>query len=349
MGILDESQFSERVEFFNGQRLFDSDLNGLDAFNREMRWLHNKSLHQPGIGNGFAVSGNKGDREVTIEPGYGIDSMGREIVLTTTQTLPIPPVAGDLSGKPAIFLLTVSYATDLEETETREGICLPRGVVRRREAPVFCWIQLRGDDPGNLHADPESEKAIKAGIKIIISQIEIADCRLNKPVSVAQRRNARPSVQPYITCGVSDLSEWTWTRPQRQQVATIFKSTLQPLLALMPKPATLERLLVSRSAVSNVYGLRGGVDTSSAGFLTTPHYSFAIQGQTLSKERENSIYAIDLLHRIERAEPTGFEAFILILLVGGRGEEGSRRTIRTDPRAKWVQTYWKLTWMGVEG
>ena len=57
MGILDETKFVERVQFFNGQRLFASDLQSVEAFNREMRWLHNQSLHQPGVGNGYAVRG----------------------------------------------------------------------------------------------------------------------------------------------------------------------------------------------------------------------------------------------------------------------------------------------------
>mgnify|MGYP001036441712 CR=1 FL=1 len=46
------TQFLERIQFFNGQRLFASDLQALEAFNREMRWLHNQSLHQPGVGSG---------------------------------------------------------------------------------------------------------------------------------------------------------------------------------------------------------------------------------------------------------------------------------------------------------
>jgi hypothetical protein len=66
MGILDETRVVERLQFFNGQRLFASDLQVIEAFNREMRWLHNQSLHQPGIGNGFTVSGQKGDRQVSI-------------------------------------------------------------------------------------------------------------------------------------------------------------------------------------------------------------------------------------------------------------------------------------------
>jgi hypothetical protein len=109
MGILSETRFIERLQFFNGQRLFASDLQGLEAFNREMRWLHDRSLHQPGIGSGFAVYGKKGDREIKIKPGYAIDSLGREIVLTETWIEPVPPVASEDDGKSVFYDLTVSY------------------------------------------------------------------------------------------------------------------------------------------------------------------------------------------------------------------------------------------------
>src|SRR5271169_2924862 len=82
MAIIGASQFLERLTFFNGQRLFADDLQTLESFNREMRWLHNQSLHQPGVGSGYAVTGAKGDRQVTVTPGYALDACGREIVLT---------------------------------------------------------------------------------------------------------------------------------------------------------------------------------------------------------------------------------------------------------------------------
>src|SRR5262245_62580048 len=112
MGMLDETQFVERPQFFNGERLFAPDLQSVEQFNREMRWLHNRSLHQPGIGNGFAVTGKKGAREVTIGPGYAIDAEGREIVLTQDQVEPVQPVAGQDDGSPVLFDLTVSYPSD---------------------------------------------------------------------------------------------------------------------------------------------------------------------------------------------------------------------------------------------
>jgi hypothetical protein len=40
MAIIGTTQFLERIQFFNGERLFAPDLQALETFNREMRWLH---------------------------------------------------------------------------------------------------------------------------------------------------------------------------------------------------------------------------------------------------------------------------------------------------------------------
>ena len=139
-------KFTERIQFFDGQRLFASDLQDLEQFNREMRRLHNQSLHQAGVASGFAVSGKKDDREVTIQPGYAIDSLGREIVLTEPLVLQVPPVANDSAGRPVYYDLVVSYPADAELTENRAGVCVARGAVRLREEPVFCWVELSPSD-----------------------------------------------------------------------------------------------------------------------------------------------------------------------------------------------------------
>ena len=207
MDFLNQTRFIERLQFFNGQRLFASDLQGLEAFNREMRWLHNKSLHQPGIGNGFAVTGKKGERQVQVDPGYAIDIEGREIVLTQTQLEPIPPVSSEVDGSPIQFDLTVSYPPDedLEETETREGVCAPQGVVRRKEEPVFCWVQL---DRNGQPLDPKIKADILTGLRIVLARAEVLECSLNKDVSIAERLSARPASQPYICCGHLDKVDW---------------------------------------------------------------------------------------------------------------------------------------------
>ena len=251
MAILGATQFLERLQFFNGQRLLASDLQSLESFNREMRWLHNLCLHQAGIGSGYAVSGNKGDRQVTISPGYAIDACGREIVLTEADIEPIPPVADDGQGNPVYYDLAVSYPADADLTtsETRDGICSPQGVVRLREAPNFCWLELGADFQPK---DPVLKAQLQSSMRILLARAEIKNCQLNQPLSVAQRRNARPPSQPHIACGSTDPQAGGW-----------------------------RTLTLSTPAGSPPSGLEIDVDTTSARFQITPSYSAQLAGERL--------------------------------------------------------------------
>ena len=255
MGQLDESRYLERLQFFDGQRLSANDLQNVETFNREMRELHNRSLHQAGVGSGFAAYGAVGDREAKIGAGYAIDSDGKEIVLTREETLQIPPVESEDDGRSVFYYLTVSAPSDddLEEAETRQGICLPRGTVRLREEPVFCWVRLtrdNGDDNRLRPRDSTTGEAavalqLREGKKIILARAEILDCKLVKALSLAQRRNARPSTQPYVFCGKVENPKWT-------------------SLAL---PAE-----IAGASAPSWKALQVKVDTAGAGFRSTPCY-----------------------------------------------------------------------------
>lgn len=316
MAFIDETRYLERLQFFNGQRLFASDLQGIETFNREMRWLHNKSLHQPGIGSGFAVYGKKGDRKVTINPGYAIDVLGREIILTQNQEEPIPPVSADDDGRSVFYVLTVSYPDDseLEETETREGICLPRGVVRLQEAPAFCWVRLQRDEQGNLGANNHKIKEdIKNGLKILLARIDVLNCQLKQDPSIAQRRNARPAKQPYIACGqVLPIWGFTWPSDNEREF---------PFLKLT---AT--------------------IDTTKAGFLTPPCYSARIEGPRVVVHREDhetDLFLFEFMHIEERKD----EEFTVQAFVSISGDYKNY----TDQVEKHIECKWKIVWMGVEG
>src|SRR5215471_5147511 len=114
----------ERITFFNGQQLTAADMTDVQTANRELRWLHNRSLHNWGIG-----------------AGYGVDHMGREIILTESKVLPVPSVASDPGGAEAIFYLIAAYRTDKDQPviERRPGVCMPEGGVRLREEPLIAW------------------------------------------------------------------------------------------------------------------------------------------------------------------------------------------------------------------
>lgn len=318
MGIVSETRFIERLQFFHGQRLFASDLQGLEAFNREMRWLHNRSLHQPGIGSGFAVVGKKGARKVTIMPGYAVDSCGREIVLTQSWVEPVPPVASEEDGSPVFYDLTVSYATDLEESETREGICPPRGgVVRLREEPVFCWVRLEKDAQGSLHAkDPNLQNDIKNGLKIVLARAEVLNCQLNKDLSIAERRSARPAKQPYIACGTVK-PDWSlddnWVgKADQVRAATIIPRKLTALIG-----------------------------TDSAGFISTPCYSARIAGPRVRAEGAVS-FILEGLVNVVNPQPRSFQFQVLLMLqaLSGSGQINIDQPLFTKD--------WQVIWIGVE-
>jgi hypothetical protein len=187
----------DRITFFPGQRLHAEDLTDAQAADRELRWLHNRSLHTWGIGAGLVVTGEAGASAVGIDPGYGIDCVGREIILTEPATRPIPAVAGDQAGKPVEFFLTAEYQGDDQQAvrERRRGVCLPEGTVRLAEEPLIRW---------------KKRSELRDGFELSLAQVWILNCRLNRPVSLSVRRSARPSEHPYIGAGQTGAGTTAW-------------------------------------------------------------------------------------------------------------------------------------------
>ena len=330
MAILGATQFLERLQFFNGQRLLASDLQSLETFNREMRWLHNQSLHQPGVGSGYAVSGKKGDRQVTVSPGYAIDACGREIVLTETDIEPVPPVADDGAGNPVFYDLAVSYPNDADLTasETRAGICLPQGVVRLKEAPNFCWLEL---GPDYQPKDPQLKLELLSNMRILLARVEIKNCQLNQPLSISQRRNARPPSQPRIACGSTDLQAGGWSA-----------------------------IHVSAFESVSFLGLAMDVDTSAARFQITPTYTARLGGERIFKDgfgsfNPESPYVLDGYVNVINANPKGFALQLLL-------PQGLNLPFPFNP-VEFLEAFdsspeygnilltangWSIVWMGVE-
>jgi hypothetical protein len=335
MATNDTTPFRERIQFFNGERLFASDLQDLEAFSRQIRWLHNQSLHQPGVGSGFAVTGNVGDREVVISPGYALDSLGREIILTQNEVLPIPPVADNGAGGSVFFYLTVSYPndSDLKPSETRDGICLPKGVVRLREEPVFCWVLLSDSAANRQPADRTLKDLIRKQLYLVIAQIEVFNCQLKQPVSTAQRRSARPAKQPHIACGMDQTPKWT------------FHNYSVGDHAFQPSMAGLE--LYPRWASARI-------DTSSAGFRATPIYEARIAGPRLVQptvaatgRAQSTVALIDALVSIASAPaPTPQEFTVQIYIFVARASRITSEESAPAPRINLPK--WKVAWIGIE-
>jgi hypothetical protein len=322
MTIIGTTQFLERIQFFNGERLFASDLQALESFNREMRWLHNQSLHQAGVGSGFSVMGNVGDPQVVITPGYALDSQGEEIILTQKLVLPIPSVADNGSGGSVFYDLTVSYPqdSDLKASETRVGICNcpPEGVVRLREEPVFCWVRLN-DNPSNRQPVDERLKAlIQSGMFLVLAQIEVFNCQLRQPVSTAQRRDARPPKSPYIASGLAKARELNWgANVPPDRTANAFGFTIG-------------------------FPYRATVITSSAEFQANPTYVARLVGSRVDNADSPSV----LIDGILNIPPAGVRPYSFeIQLFPVVAPLGAGQT----PTFLVPKPTWDVAWLGIEG
>jgi hypothetical protein len=314
MSVSGETPFLERIAFFDGQRLLAADLDRLERSGRELRWLHNRSLHQPGIGRGYAVAGARAAREVTIDAGYAIDALGREIVLTEPCVEQVPPVADDGEGRPVLYDLTVAYPDDeaLEESETRVGVCATQGVVRRREAPVFCWVKL---DAERQPLDPTLRRDVHDGLRLIVARAEVLDCRLNRPLSVAERRSARPAQQPWVASGRTEVEGWTVEVRSRLGI------------------------VLSRT-----------VDTSNAGFRVRPTYFADILGErefNLTGVGGGAPTLLDGFVSVFGAEPAEFLVSVLLPLPVPAAAAAER--LRAEIEAQIVVNAWRVQWMGIEG
>ncbi len=185
----------ERLKFFNGQQLTANDLAALQRAQRELRWLHNRSVHGWGIGIGLAVTGEAGGSAVMVEQGYAVDCLGREIILTKQRTVTVPSVAKDTT-----YFLVAGYQPDEEQkvAERRPGVCAPDGTVRLSEEPRIEW---------------KTADQLNEGEDIVLAQAQIMNCQLSRPLSLAPRRYARPASQPYIAAGQTTNDEKTkWDR-----------------------------------------------------------------------------------------------------------------------------------------
>jgi len=211
--------------------------------------------------------------------------------------------------------------------------------VRLREAPVFCWIELEGE---NLVAKkPKLRIDLQSGLRIRLARIAVLNCQLNARVSVAQRQSARPAQTPYIASGTKNVES----------------------------PAPLDASAAGLPLGFEALTITDNVDTALAEFLTIPDYTAHITGpRRLSLETENEVgvvavgvVIVDQFH-ITKAARAEFNVFDLLVPICLDGKPLSTKdAVVVDatgtkkpeqPRLGVVQSQitalWQITWMGVE-
>lgn len=87
------SEQPRRVSYSLGMLLTASDFEAEQGYHRQMRYLHNRLLHGYGTVNGLDVAVDGTD--VHVSPGFAIDELGREIVVTEQMSLCLDPPGRD--------------------------------------------------------------------------------------------------------------------------------------------------------------------------------------------------------------------------------------------------------------
>ncbi|MER6784325.1 hypothetical protein ABT330_06735 [Streptomyces sp. NPDC000658] len=191
-----------RPAFFEHQVLAAADLMALVHSERALRELHHRTLHGWGIIRGIDVSGEAGSPSVTVMPGYALDAVGRELLLTRQVKLDVPAAAGDLDGRPGDpgshaqeFRLVLRWTEDDEATvHTREGAGTSSGAVRLDNDPTLQWLP---------------KKKVRTGFDLELATVHVQDCTLTVSPDPSSRRPLR--VSPHVAAGATIAGHTEWT------------------------------------------------------------------------------------------------------------------------------------------
>jgi hypothetical protein len=135
--------------------------------------------------------------------------------------------------------LTASYLTDAQLSPSETEKGECQGEGAVRLAEAPL---LRWQDPKNVSVP---DLRYRLGEDVVLASVWIQGCKIAKAISAADRRDLHASTQPYITGGSTAAGHTAWT---------------------------------AWSPAGAMAGVTVTVDTSSAGFITTPTYTAQVNG-----------------------------------------------------------------------
>jgi hypothetical protein len=203
-----DSHSFERLAYRAGQLLTAHDLREQKSNEDRLRWLHVVGLHGTwGIVWGLTVSGNIGDRMLTVAPGYAVDQQGRDLPVAGEMKIPLPVVV-----EPATLVLTLSYKRDAEFRQYSQllQVCLGEGGSRPLEQPLFSWRQ-------------PTEVCFSSEIPLV--KVEVVGGALANFLDLRARRYTRRESIPTIGWGNTEPGTTGWkTEDQSQSPSPDLKS-----------------------------------------------------------------------------------------------------------------------------
>ena len=268
----------ERLRYWQGQRLRARDFRDQTAIEAQLRWWHNRALHNAfGVSLGLTVSPVPASGSLTavrVTCGLAYDCFGRELILQDTREIPVPtapPPQGNLQVTPMTLLLRYKDSAQFPQRNDLAAVCLPCAGSPFQEEPDFVW-------------QPADRVQVTDGVPIarvnFDNQIAILDQQFTAPLS-------RPLARPYLASG-----------------------------ATLPEHTVWEPWLLEVNEQSVLIGIQTRIDTSAAGFTRTPCYFAWLQGALVDEQGQPQLFPY--FANIAEASPTGFTFRLLLPRVPSR-------------------------------
>jgi hypothetical protein len=234
----------ERLRYWHGQRLRSRDFRDQTAIEAQLRWWHNRALHNAfGVSLGLTASPVPASGSLTavrVTCGLAYDCFGRELILQDTREIPVPtapPPQGNLQVTPMTLLLRYKDSVQFPQRNDLAAVCLPCAGSSFQEEPDFVW---------------QSADRVQ-----VTDGVPLARVNYNGEVSLDQQFTAplsRPLARPYLASGAT-LPEHTVWEPW------------------FPADHPTEQI-----------GIQTKIDTTAAGFIRVPCYFAWLQSALVDEQ-----------------------------------------------------------------
>ena len=125
----------QRLKYWQGQKLLSRDFRDQTSYEAQLRWWHNRALHNAyGVSYGFAVT-LIDDTHVSVDCGVAYDCYGRELILQTPRELTLPDPTADFVS----VTLVASYDTGDSSISRKELLMGAAGCSSTGIAPLLQW------------------------------------------------------------------------------------------------------------------------------------------------------------------------------------------------------------------
>lgn len=201
-----EKRDLERVRYWQGQMLRSRDFNDIHAIEEQRRWWHNRALHNaygihldpvdpqnPNASPALFVKLTPDETAVTVTAGLAYDSFGRELILESDQTVPLPPLPENHEE----FLLLARYHMEPpdRQKESVSGVCYTNSGPLRPEFVEFVW----------KHPE-QCFSSVTDGVQL--AKLTVLDGR--KTVSLEPQASVRPLARPQLGSGSTVPGNTSW-------------------------------------------------------------------------------------------------------------------------------------------